>query len=365
MLGNELFENLDCGIYLRVSTADQIEKHGIGLQKTKCKAMATLKGWNIVNYYIDEGVSGTIHEEDRPGFSKLLEDVENGKIKGLIIYALDRLGRRTQIVLRCIEYFSEKGIKVVSCHENFDTSTPTGNFMLTIFAALTQLERDTIVGRMKAGTEERKKRDGDIGGSVPLGYERTEDSLILNPEKAKLVWKIFSKRYIERWTINEIVDYLNKQRIQTSTDRTTKWSYPTIQTFLQNEIKYLGCFRNESSFRWPRILTLDFYLREVRANKAFDEYNRTQLKYNDTPKTQKSMRAVKRSKIAMNEIKAHWDELIDDDDSILELYPTFKDFETYEKNKKVYKLTDEQKLETMPRTQIFMSIPSPKKKRRT
>ena len=272
-LGDDDGLPIRAGIYLRVSTLDQKEGHGIQMQKTKCEAMVTVKGWSISKVYMDEGISGTINENERPGFSQLLKDVKSKEIDAVIVYALDRLGRRTQIVLRTIEKLNSMGIKVVSCRENLDTSTPTGTFMLTIFAALSQLERDTIVERMKAGTEERRKIDGDIGGQIPMGYVRKMSTVMINEEKAVIVRYIFQRRYIDFRYMYEIADELNEKNAPKPTKRGKVWKASVVQRILDNEAKYRSGYRNQSKFRWPRILPEDFDEQEAKANRVKDQQN--------------------------------------------------------------------------------------------
>jgi len=305
-----LDSDIRAGIYLRVSTMDQKDGHGIELQKTKCEAMATVKGWTVTKIYEDEGISGTVKETDRPGFSRLLQDTKNGVIDAVIVYALDRLGRRTQIVLRTIENLADMGIKVASCRENLDTSSAAGTFMLTIFAALSQLERDTIVERMKAGTEERRKVDGDIGGHMPMGYKRQDGTVVIDETRAAVVRRIFRRRYIDHRFMYEIADELNERKAPLPTKRGRVWKASVIQKILDNEAKYLGGYRNQSKFRWPRILPIDFAEQEAKAKekRKVDEQLDLPLPLNQ-PKTNnirtfKGERNIKRSKRALEQLKA-------------------------------------------------------------
>lgn len=297
---------LNAGIYLRVSTMDQKEGHGIALQQTKCEAMATVKGWTINKIYKDEGVSGTIKETERPGFSKLIKDAKNKVIDAVIVYAMDRLGRRTQIVLRTIENLSEMGIKVVSCRENLDTSTAAGTFMVTIFAALAQLERDTIVERMKAGTEVRRKIDGDIGGKVPSGYARKDGTVVIDEGMADTVRYIYHRRYIDFRFMNEIADELNEMGVAQRTKKGKRWDKTIVHSILKNEAKYLGGYRNESKFKWPRILPDDFEEQEKRAITAKEEQERLGLDISEKFTTNKfrRKRKIKRPKQALAQLRA-------------------------------------------------------------
>jgi len=192
--------------------------------------------------------------------------------------------------------------------ENLDTSSATGNFVLVIFAALAQLERDTIVERMKAGTEERRKIDGDIGGKVPTGYKRDHGTVIIDDEKADIVRYIYHRRYIDFRFISEIADELNDMGEDTRTKRGTKWDKSAIHGILKNEAKYLGGYRNKSKFRWPRILPENFEELEQKAIKSReDQDNLTLLNPSETgfsAKRFRERRSIKRPKQALAQLRA-------------------------------------------------------------
>src|SRR5262245_25772148 len=84
-------------IYLRVSTEEQAsDGYGLAVQRERCRAMATVKGWSIVAEFNDEGISGTKDASGRPGLAALLAAAEAGEIDAVIVLALDRLGRKTR-----------------------------------------------------------------------------------------------------------------------------------------------------------------------------------------------------------------------------------------------------------------------------
>src|SRR6266511_1464736 len=188
---------LRIAIYVRVSTDDQAE-YGFGgeVQIQQCKAMATVKNGDVVGIYDDAGISGTKGEAKRPELARLMRDIRSGKIDMVIFAALDRLGRNTRIILDLVEKMTDEGVEIVSCKESLDTSTPTGKFVLTMFAALAQLDRDNIVKRTTDGRDARGRKDGEKGGNVPLGYVREAESgaLVVNTASAALVRRIFLLR---------------------------------------------------------------------------------------------------------------------------------------------------------------------------
>src|SRR5579884_4265027 len=186
--------SLRVACYLRVSTEDQAESGlGIAAQRTRCYAMAEVKGWPRPIPYSDEGISGTKEVSGRPSLRRLLEDVHAGNIDAVIILSLDRLGRKTRLVLDLVEELTGYGVVLISCKESLDTESATGKFVLSLFASLAQLERDLISERTTAALQELSKR-GVVGGKMPYGYIRTSEGPTVDAEAAKVVRFIFNAR---------------------------------------------------------------------------------------------------------------------------------------------------------------------------
>jgi DNA invertase Pin-like site-specific DNA recombinase len=92
----------------------------------------------------------------RPGLQKLLATVEQGD--SVVVESFSRFSRDTRDLLGLVDKLTEKGVKFVSLKECFDTSTPTGTLMLTMFAALSQFERETTLQRQAEGISAAKLR---------------------------------------------------------------------------------------------------------------------------------------------------------------------------------------------------------------
>jgi site-specific DNA recombinase len=250
-------------IYLRVSTDDQAQNgYGLDVQREKCRAMALVKGWDVANIHIftDEGISGTLDPSERPALAALLAAAENGEIGAVIVLALDRLGRKTRLVLDLVEQLTNAGVTVVSTKEGLDTSTPQGQFVLTMFAALAQLERDTIVERTSAGREQRGKIDGEKGGRLPFGYVRRAAeiaikrpaSIDVDDRAALIVRRIFALRD-QGLSLRKIAAQLTADQVPTPRGA-QEWSAMGVREILQNEAAYKGGARNGSRCCWPTIL---------------------------------------------------------------------------------------------------------------
>jgi DNA invertase Pin-like site-specific DNA recombinase len=89
---------------------------------------------------LTEKISGI--KSDRPELNRLKDKVRSGDT--LVIESFSRLGRSTKDLIELVEWFENKGVKLVSIKENFDTNTPHGKLMLTVFQAFSQFERDLI-----------------------------------------------------------------------------------------------------------------------------------------------------------------------------------------------------------------------------
>lgn len=141
--------------YVRCSTKEQNEKRQL-LMAEECKADKV---------YIDK-LSGK--NLDRPEFNKMMAFIREGDT--LITESISRLARSAQDLLKIIEELTNKGITYISLKEKFDSTTPTGKFILTIFGALAELEREYIRSRQAEGIEIAKK-EGKYHGRPPKSID--------------------------------------------------------------------------------------------------------------------------------------------------------------------------------------------------
>jgi site-specific DNA recombinase len=156
--------------YFRVSSEDQKERQTIQNQVEFATKYCDLHQLDIYKFYQEDGVSGTIPLHERPEGKQLIQDAKNKMFDTLLVYKLDRLGRSARITLNSIYELEGYGIQIKSMTEPFDTSNPSGRFMITMLAGVADLERETILERMWHGAN-RAARDGKwLGGIVPYGY---------------------------------------------------------------------------------------------------------------------------------------------------------------------------------------------------
>ena len=144
--------------YVRVSTEQQNEERQV-------KSALNL-GIEKENIYIDKQ-SGK--DTDRKELKKLLAFAR----KGDIVYteSISRIARNTKDLLNIVEELNQKQVDFVSLKENIDTSTPQGKFMLTVFGALAELERECILQRQREGIEVAREQ-GKYKGRQPKKIDK-------------------------------------------------------------------------------------------------------------------------------------------------------------------------------------------------
>lgn len=141
--------------YIRVSTAEQ----NIARQATLMQELG------VDEIYIDK-VSGK--DTNRPELQKMLSYVRKGDT--VVVESISRFARNTQDLMELIDILHEKQVAFVSKKEAIDTNTPSGKFMLTVFATVSELERDYILQRQREGIAIAKE-DGKYTGRKPKEYD--------------------------------------------------------------------------------------------------------------------------------------------------------------------------------------------------
>lgn len=178
-------------VYCRVSSEEQEQNQNIKNQISAIKTFVDLQKSDgskleIKDWYLDDGVSGTIPLERRHAGAKLLLDASDGKFNIVLVWKLDRLARKPSITLNTIETLEGYGIGVRSITEAFDASTPAGRLMLNMLASFAGFERDNIVERSIEGTNRRAREGQWLGGIIPYGYEvvgKKKDARLVVSEK--------------------------------------------------------------------------------------------------------------------------------------------------------------------------------------
>ena len=147
-------------IYARCSTQEQDE----AMQLTALRSLCESRGWTVYREYIDHGVSGA--KDSRPELDRMMADARAGRFRICVVWRFDRMARSVSHLLRVLDEFRALGIDFVSQQESVDTSTPMGKCMFTICGAFSEMERETIRSRVRAGIAHAKQNGTKRGNPI-------------------------------------------------------------------------------------------------------------------------------------------------------------------------------------------------------
>jgi DNA invertase Pin-like site-specific DNA recombinase len=151
-------------VYCRVSTLDQHPE----TQLLDLQQLASQRGFTVVKVFTDHGFSGT--KSRRPGLDEMLYDARRHQFDIVVVWAADRLARSVKHFVDILAELDHLKIGFISYREQIDTSGPLGKAIMTIVAAIAELERSLIVERVKAGLR-RARLEGRHIGRKPLDLD--------------------------------------------------------------------------------------------------------------------------------------------------------------------------------------------------
>lgn len=236
------------GIYVRISTEEQ-SQYSISSQLKACRQKAQSP---TVKEYIDDGYSGEFL--DRPGLSKLRQDIRDGIITKVICYDPDRLSRKLMNQLILTDEFDKCGVEIVFVSGEYQ-KTPEGSLFYQLRGAIAEFEKAKINERMSRGRRE-KARQGKVVRDYQIygyGYDKEIGNYYILEDEARivrLIFDLFTSPNMVTYTdkgeeikvkgINGIAKYLTHQGIPTKRGAKV-WHRQVVRQILLNE-SYTGIF---------------------------------------------------------------------------------------------------------------------------
>ena len=245
--------------YIRLSRedGDKVESDSIGNQRKLISDYIKHKNdFVLYDTYIDDGYTGTNFE--RPGFQRMLADIEEGRINCVIVKDLSRFGRDYIETGRYLErYFPDHDVRFISITDNIDSLKHTYDMLMPIKNIFNEQYARDISKKVHASMATKQRNGEFIGAFASYGYKKSpsdKNRLIVDDYAAHIVRRIFSL-YIGGYGKIRIASILNEEGILCPSeykrlngdkyrncnrlDHTFYWTYSTIHNILHNEI-YIG-----------------------------------------------------------------------------------------------------------------------------
>jgi len=228
-------EKKKCGLYMRVSTEDQA-REGFSLpeQKERLEAFCKFKGYEIVDYYEDAGISAKTGNH-RPEFERLKDDIKSKRINTIVALKLDRITRSIYDWENLMTFLDENNAYLDCVNDEINTTSANGKMISRLLMSVSQNEIERTSERTKVGMAGAIK-NGHIPHKAPLGYKHEDRKLVIDYSTKDIVVRIFDL-YYNGLSYKKISNLFNEEKVLGRNN----WRDSTIVTILENEI-YKGDF---------------------------------------------------------------------------------------------------------------------------
>jgi site-specific DNA recombinase len=221
-------------IYLRVSTESQITD-GFGIENQKELGLSVSERLGMEPIIYDEGFGSSHTEtiEHRPILTDLLFKIEEGFVKNLWVYQMDRLSRNDVVSFNIRQILKKNNVKLyVGSSNDYDLDNPTDKLMFTIMEGFSEFDNSIRTERLRRGKLSKIKKGGWKGGPPPFGYELIDGQLTPQSEESKWVRRIYEE-YGSGKPIYQIRRILMSNGVL-SRRKNVVWSDQSIRKILEN-----------------------------------------------------------------------------------------------------------------------------------
>ena len=233
-----------CGLYLRVSTEDQA-REGFSLpeQKERLETFCKFKGYEIVDYYEDAGISAKTGNY-RPEFERLKKDIKSKRINTIIALKLDRITRSIFDWEKLMTFLDENDAYIDCANDEVNTTNANGKMVSRLLMSVSQNEIERTSERTKVGLAGAIKQ-GHLPSQAPLGYKHENKKLVIDYSTKDVVVRIF-ELYYNGNSYQTISNILNEEQVLGKSN----WRDSTITAILENEV-YKGDFVHGKRTKHP------------------------------------------------------------------------------------------------------------------
>lgn len=230
--------------YVRVSTQEQ-KLHGLSLdaQKMKLTDYAKANNMKIVEWYIDEGVSGRKLIRNRPELQRMIQDAEEGQFERIIFIKLDRFFRSVAEYHECMKRITP--VIWSTTDEQYDLTTANGRMLVNMKLTIAEMEADQTGERIDIVNEYKVSAGRPLSGSMPFGWmietnDETGTKKIVKDPEASDVMNDLLQHFLTFQSKHKTVVYLK-------TKYNVVISYRSLSTLLKNSF-LCGAYRGNPNY---------------------------------------------------------------------------------------------------------------------
>lgn len=242
--------------------------------------------------YEDKGLSG--YFSDRPDYQRMLRDVQDGKIRAIVCYKLDRIGRKTTDLLHLMDFLEMYHADLLICSNGINTASGFSKIFIQLFAVIAEFERDTLTEWITDNMMELAKDGRWLGGNTPMGFSVQRVStgsgkgksaysyLTSVPEEKRMVQRLYELFRINR-SIQTTAKQMNWEGYRTPSG--VEFNTSTTRLVLKNPIY---CTADKCSYDYFIDHDGNVFgdLSEFDGKHGLSAYNKTeQGKYEDSDST--------------------------------------------------------------------------------
>lgn len=259
--------------YIRVSHQEQ-KLHGLSLdaQRMKLTEYAEDNNMKIVEWYVDEGVSGRKLIRNRPELQRMIHDAQKGNFSRIIFIKLDRFFRSVAEYHECMKQISP--VVWTTTEEEYDLSTANGRMLVNMKLTIAELEADQTGERINIVNEYKLSTGQPLTGSMPFGFKIVKDEagrkkVVKHPEQKEIMEDLLDYIFTHQSKRKAVIFLHAKHHVS--------MPYNSLSKLLKNEM-LCGEYRTNKNYCEP-YLTRDQFdklqeitRRNVKRNTANRDY---------------------------------------------------------------------------------------------
>lgn len=198
--GNISKQRTKVALYARVSTDGQTTEN----QLQELRKVADQNGWQIIQEFVDHGISGAKGRDQRPAFDEMCKGVIRKEFDLIMTWSVDRLGRSLQHLVTFLDELHSKKVDLFLHRQGIDTTTPAGKMMFQMLGVFAEFERAMIKERINAGLARARAQGKTLGR--PRVSLKVESKIKKLRSTGKGIRKIASELHVGVSTVKRVVD---------------------------------------------------------------------------------------------------------------------------------------------------------------